>query len=204
MTGVDKHGLEELLGRALAGDARAWNDFFREIRKYLHAEVKKVLGPGKHGPVEDSAIVQSALRRIWERIGDQFRQGPNDVALRRFLAWTSTIVRNRARQQLRWEVNHPTVTVGDAIEKVAERRPREQTAKRDRVAAALAVALAGLPGRDRQVVEMFWFERLSDAEISQRLGCSTGALRVVRFRALRKLQSPQLRTLWEESHDGRC
>ena len=204
MTGVDKHGLKQLLGRALAGDACAWNDFFLEIRKYLHAEVKKELGPGEHGAVEESVIVQSALRRIWEHIGDQFREGPDDIALRRFLAWISTIVHNRARQQLRWETHHPTEALGDAIQKVAERRPREQSVQRDHVAAALAMALAGLPERDRQVVELFWFERLSDAEISQRLGCSVEALRVIRFRALRKLQSPELRTLWEESHDGRC
>jgi hypothetical protein len=40
--------------------------------------------------------------------------------------------------------------------------------------------VAGLPERDRQVVEMFLLERLSDAEIGQRLGCSAAALRVVR------------------------
>jgi RNA polymerase sigma-70 factor (ECF subfamily) len=202
MACFDKHGLKQLLRRVLAGDADAWNDFFREIRKYLHAEVKKELRSCGDPPVENSLIVQSALRRIWEDIDNQFRDGPEDVALRRFLAWVSKIVRNRTRQELR-RIRRPTEPVGDAINDIVELPLHAKAAKRDRLAAALAVALARLPERDRQVVELFWFDRLSDAEISQRLGCSVGMLRVVRFRALRKLRSPELRSLWEESHDGR-
>jgi RNA polymerase sigma-70 factor (ECF subfamily) len=204
MTHVDKHELKHLLGRALSGDAGAWNDFFREIRKYLHAEVRKALGPSGHPPVDKSALVQSALRRVWERIGDQFHEGPEDATLRRFIAWVGKIARNRTLEELRRRQRQGTEAVGGAIEDVPEGRPCGQALRRDRLAAALAAALAGLPEREQQVVELFWFERLSDAEISQRLGCSTGLLRVVRFRALRKLRSPELRTLWEESHDGQC
>jgi RNA polymerase sigma factor (sigma-70 family) len=202
--GVDKHGLKQLLRRALAGDACAWSDFFREVRKYLHAEVKKALGPNGHVQVENSVVVQSALRRIWEGIGDQFREGPEDVALHRFLAWISMIVRNRTYEELRRRKPRPIEAAGAAIENIAEPRPVGQAVQRARLAAALAAALARVPERDRQVIELFWFERLSDAEIGQRLGCSMGAIRVIRFRALRKLRSPELRTLLEECHDGRC
>jgi RNA polymerase sigma factor (sigma-70 family) len=202
MISVDKHGLKQLLGRALAGDACAWNDFFREIRKYLHAEVRKTLGPDQHAPVDDSAIVQSPLRRIWERIGDQFHEGPEDVALRRFIAWMTRIVRNRTLEELRRR--QPIQAAGVAIDDLAEIRPCKRAVQRDRLAAALAAALARLPERDRQVVELYWFDRLSDAEICERVGCSVGAVRVIRYRALRRLQTPELQTLWEESHDGRC
>jgi len=203
MITVDKHGLKQHLRRALAGDACAWNDFFREIRKYLHAEVGKALGPDRGTTVENSAIVQSALRRIWERIGDQFREGPEDVALRRFIAWITTIVRNRTWEEMRRH-RQKMEAACDPIEGVADPRRCGRPVQRDRLAAALAAALAGLPERDRQVVELFWFDRLSDAEIGQRLGCSVKTLRVIRYRALRKLQSPELQTLWEESHDSRC
>src|SRR5262249_22352012 len=174
MTRVDKHELKHLLGRALSGDAGAWNDFFREIRKYLYAEVRKALGPNVHEPVDDSAVVQSALRRIWERLGDQFREGPEVAALCRFIAWISTSARNRTWEELRRRERQRTKAVGVAIEDVAEHRPCGQALQRDRLAAALAAALAELPERDRQVVELFWFEQLSDADIGQRLGCSVG------------------------------
>jgi RNA polymerase sigma factor (sigma-70 family) len=66
------------------------------------------------------------------------------------------------------------------------------------VAVVLTGALARLAEKKRRVVELFWFERLSDAEISERVGCSAAAVKVLRFRALRELRSPELLTLLEE------
>jgi RNA polymerase sigma factor (sigma-70 family) len=56
-------------------------------------------------------------------------------------------------------------------------------------------ALAQLPERQRQVVELHYFDRLRDNEISARLGGSVAAIRVLRCRALRKL-----RALMEADH----
>jgi RNA polymerase sigma factor (sigma-70 family) len=204
MKNVDVHQLELLLRRALSGDACAWNEFFREIRRYLHAEVRKVLGPGVQGPLDHSAIVQSTLRRVLERIDGQFPEGPGDAALRRFLGWVRTIVRNRTWQEWRDGKRQPARAPGSAIDSVPDPQPRERAVRRDQLAAALAAELARLPEKHRQVVELFWFERLSDAAISARLGCSAGAVRVLRCRALRLLRTPALQSLLEESHDGRC
>jgi RNA polymerase sigma-70 factor (ECF subfamily) len=197
----DKHGLKQLLARALAGDTAAWNDFFGHIRRYLHAEVRKAVGPEPPGAFDGSAIVQSALRRIWERMEDQFRDGPEDVEIRRFIGWITVIVRNRIAEEFR---KRRPETGNDAVQNIPEPRDRLQSVKRDRLAVAVAAALTKLPERYRQVVELFWFERLPDCEIGRRLGCSKGAAKVLRFRALRKLRSPELRTLLEECHDGRC
>jgi RNA polymerase sigma-70 factor (ECF subfamily) len=203
MKAADKHQLKSLLARAQSGDAGAWNEFFGRVRKLLHAEVGKLLGPGGQGPLDRSAVVQSALGRIWERIGEQFPDGPEDAALRRFIAWVKAIVRNRTWDEWRKWKRRPAVEAGPALAGVADPGPRGQAQQRDRVAAGLAAALAELPERDRQVVTLFWFEGLPDAAIGERLGCSVGAVRVLRCRALRKLQSPQLHSLLEEAHDGR-
>ena len=101
MAQLDTHELQPLLRRALAGEADAWNDFFGAVRKYLHAVVRAELGPDAAGRLEHSALVQSTLRRAWERIGEQFPDGPEDGALRRFLAWVATIARNRSRDEWR-------------------------------------------------------------------------------------------------------
>jgi RNA polymerase sigma-70 factor (ECF subfamily) len=202
MATVDKHQLEPLLRRALAGDAGAWNDFFRAIRKYLHAEVRKVVGPDAPADFEHSVVVQSTLRRVWERIEDQFPDGPETVALRRFLAWVSVIARNRSWEECRRLRRRPQQGADAALDSVPEPRPRQQTVQRDQLAAEVAAALARLPDKQRQVIELFWFERLSDGDIAGRLGCSPGAVRVMRFRALRSLQSPKLQALLENSHVG--
>jgi RNA polymerase sigma-70 factor (ECF subfamily) len=201
MTAVDKHNLKPLLQRALAGDEAAWDDFFREIRKYVHAKVGQILGPNAPGPLERSVIVQSTMRRVWEHIEDQFPDEPEDADVRRFLGWVETIARNRCNDELRRPPWHRFRPAGSAIEEVAEKRPWEREMKRSRLAAELAAALARLPERRRQAVVLFWFEGLSDAEISERLGCSAGAAKVLRCRALRDLQSPNLQSLLEENYD---
>jgi RNA polymerase sigma-70 factor, ECF subfamily len=201
MAQLDTHELLPLLRRALAGEADAWNAFFGAVRKYLHAVVRAELGPDAPGRLEHSALVQSTLRRAWERIGEQFPDGPEDGALRRFLAWAATIARNRSRDEWRRQQRQRTEAAGAAIEAVAEPRRRRRAEPRARLAVELTAALARLPERQRQVVELFWFEGLSDADISRGLDCSPGAVRVLRFRALRKLQSPTLQALLEESHD---
>jgi RNA polymerase sigma-70 factor (ECF subfamily) len=133
---------------------------------------------------------------------EQFQGGAEDAELGRFLAWVATIVRNRTYEELRRLKYRPAAT-GSGIEQVAEPRPWERARQRDHLAVELADALGRLPDRHRQVVELFWFERLSDAAIGQRLGCSAGAVRVLRYRALRSLRSPKLQSLLEQSHDHR-
>ena len=49
-------------------------------------------------------------------------------------------------------------------------------------------ALGRLSERQRQVVELHYFDRLRDAEISERLGGSVAAIRVLRCRALKELR----------------
>jgi RNA polymerase sigma factor (sigma-70 family) len=198
MTGHDPHSLRPLLRLALAGDVRAWNDFFGEIRRYLHAEVYRVAGPDENGSLEHSVIVQSTLRRVWEHIAEQFPNGAEGDALARFLAWVKAIVHNRTREELRKRRPGQVDASGSAVEDVVDTRARPGAAKRDRVAVELAAALARLPEKKRQVVELFWFERLSDSEIGVRLGCSPGAVKVLRCRALRELRSPDLLNLLEE------
>jgi RNA polymerase sigma-70 factor (ECF subfamily) len=204
MPDIDKHKLKPLLMRALAGDACAWNDFFREIRKYLHAKVRMLPETEGSEPLDYSALVQSALLRVWARIGDQFPNGVEDGTLRRFLGWAKKIVQNRGWDELRRRRRQRTETAGSAVERLVDSRAQQQSTKRDRIAAEVAAALDRLDETDRQVVELFWLEELSDVEISQRLGCGAGAARVRRFRALRKLRSPELQSLLEDSHDGRC
>jgi RNA polymerase sigma factor (sigma-70 family) len=202
MLGGDKHELKPLLMRALAGDTCAWNDFFREIRRYLHAQVRQALGGERAGPLDYSALVQSTLVRVWERIGDQFPNGVEDGTLGRFLRWARTIVLNRGRDELRRRQRWRTQAGGSAVERLAQLQPQQRAARRDRIAAGMTRALGGLGEEDRKVIELFWFEGLSDAEISQRLECGAGAVRVRRLRALRKLGSPELHALLEDGHDS--
>ena len=73
----------------------------------------------------------------------------------------------------------------------------QEQERRDRRSLLVAEALGKLRARRRQVIEMYFLEELSDAEISLRIGGSVGAIRVLRFRALE-----ELRRLLEASADS--
>jgi RNA polymerase sigma-70 factor (ECF subfamily) len=186
LTRADVHNLQPLLDGALTGDAQAWNALLAQLRPYLHAIVRRTLGA--EGGHDHSNIVQSSLRRIWEHREDLNKGG---LTLARFLGWVERIAHNRSIDALR----RPAAG-GPPPDDLPEPRRRADAQARDGRAARLLAALARLPERQRQVVELFWFDGLSDEQIRERLGGSVGALRVLRLRALRKL-----RELMGESHD---
>lgn len=179
MTQPDRHDLQPLLDRLLTGDRAALGELFTRLRPYLHAQVRKALGD--YGP-DASDIVQSSLRRASENVEDFLGKGPTVPHL---LAWVKKIVHNRAVDEYRRRARLPRPAGSDLLE------PPAPPDRRDRDADAVGVmrALSALPERQRLVVELHYFDRLRDHEISARLGGSVAAIRVLRCRALRKLRA---------------
>ena len=178
MSNVDRHRLTPILERSVVGDAQALNTLLTEIRPYLHAQLRSQRGPAAP-PGDDSSIVQVSLLRIYQRFG-QLREHTVPY----LLAWVRRIVRNVRVDALRKDARRPPHTSG--IDAVAA-APAPDPADRDRRQALLS-ALAGLPERQRQVVAWRYFDRLPDDEIGRRLDSTVGAVRVLRFRALRRLR----------------
>src|SRR5262249_41985982 len=171
------------------GDREALNELFTRLRPYLHALVRKTLGPEWK---DTSDVVQSGLRRINENFDDLLADDPSVPHL---LAWIKKIVRNRAIDEARRRSGAP-VNNDSALAQVPMPASPAQAAERDRRALSVMAALRQLPERQRQVVELHYFDRLRDAQISERLGGSVAAIRVLRCRALK-----ELRRLMEADHD---
>jgi RNA polymerase sigma-70 factor (ECF subfamily) len=186
---LDRHQLRPLLERVVAGDREALNELFTRLRPYLHALVRKTLGPEWK---DTSDVVQSGLRRINENFDDLLADDPSVPHL---LAWIKKIVRNRAIDEARRRAGAPASN-DSALGQVPMPVDPGQAADRDRRALSVMAALRQLPERQRQVVELHYFDRLRDAQISERLGGSVAAIRVLRCRALK-----ELRRLMEADHD---
>ncbi len=189
MTDLDKHQLRPLLARLAGGDRLALNDLFARLRPYLHALVRKTLGPDWK---DASDVVQSSLRRINENIDELLEDDPTVPHL---LAWIKKIVRNRAIDEVRKSGKAPATGQDSHLDNHAG-PSAEEAAQRDRRAVGVMAALLRLPQRQRQVVELHYFDRLRDEEISAQLGGSVAAIRVLRCRALK-----ELRRLMEADHD---
>jgi RNA polymerase sigma-70 factor (ECF subfamily) len=179
MTDSDRHQLGPLLRRVLDGDRAALNELFARLRPYLHAVVRQQLGDG-HAAASD--IVQSGLRRMHEHLDDLLADDPTVPHL---LAWVKKIVRNRAIDEVRRKAGLP---LEGALEVLPEPVSPEEAAARDGRALRVIAALSKLRDRQRQVVELHYFDRLRDEEIANRIGGSVAAIRVLRCRALKELR----------------
>ncbi|MFO0846826.1 MAG: RNA polymerase sigma factor, partial [Gemmataceae bacterium] len=159
MTDLDRHQLRPLLDRAAAGDRDALNDLLGRLRPYLHAVVRQTLG----GEWKDASdVVQSSLRRINENIDDLLGDDPTVPHL---LAWIKKIVRNRAIDEARRRGRAARFSHDSALSNLPEGETPAARAAREARALAVLNALSRLPERQRQVVELHYFDRLRDEEI---------------------------------------
>src|SRR5947208_13922724 len=119
---LDRHQLRPLLERVSRGDREALNELFTRLRPYLHALVRKTLGPDWK---DASDIVQSGLRRINENFDDLLADDPSVPHL---LAWIKKIVRNRAIDEAR---RRRGAVGGDSgLSEVPQPRSAEEAAER--------------------------------------------------------------------------
>jgi len=204
----DDHDLGPLLGRVLAGEAKALEALLARVRPYLHLLVRQQLEPGRRQKLGDSDIVQETLMRIHGALDPGTQGGAGHFqghAPPEFLAWVSQIVRHvivdmqrrglakkrDERREMPGSKVFATLTKGSTPEQGAERAEK---------AILLAAALERLPQHQREVLELRIFEQLSYAEISERIGKREGALRVVVTRALETLRADgDLQQFKEES-----
>jgi RNA polymerase sigma-70 factor (ECF subfamily) len=148
----------------------------------LHALVRRTLGNDWQ---DASDIVQSSLRRINENLDDLLEDDPTVPHL---LAWIKKIVRNRAIDEARRRAHAAWPGNDSALRNLPQPQSPEEMAGREMRSLFILRALQQLPERQRQVVELHYFDRLKDEEIRQRLGGSVAAIRVLRCRALKELR----------------
>lgn len=154
-----------LVVRAQEGDVHAFEELARRHQDALFRVAVRVLGD--RADAEDA--LQEAMLDAWRRIRS-FR------AEAAFSTWMYRIVTNRCTQLLRR--NRPTVPVDDVDESFASGSGSpEDAAERDAEMAALARAVAGLPGEQRTCWVLRELEGLGYAEIAEITGAGETAVR---------------------------
>jgi RNA polymerase sigma factor (sigma-70 family) len=187
---LDIYGLKPLLQRVMAKDGQAFEELLARLRRYMHAEVRQQLGAGPHGPIDQSAVVQSVCRRVVVH----FRE-LEDPSVPQLLGWVGAIVKNRVNDELRRLARHPVHLLGSDVLVLADPRPSAGSLDRAGLVAEVASALARLPAREQRVVKTKWFDPQPDEETAQELGITVNYVRQLRFRALDKLRVMLARTV---------
>jgi len=161
---------------AQEGDRQAYEDLLTRVASLVHAFVRRRAGdaPWCEDVVQETLVALHRARHTY------------DIS-RPFAPWLYAIVQNRLvdalraqRRKLLREV-HPSLTFEPSGHALQER---------DAMRADVRRAVAGLPERQRQVIELLKFEDLSVRDVAARLGMSEANVKVTAhrgYRALRRL-----------------
>ncbi|MDO6728762.1 RNA polymerase sigma factor [Marinovum sp. 2_MG-2023] len=175
---LDAHngvGDEALLVLYANGDAAAARELTLRLTPRVFGQALRMLGD--RAEAED--VTQDALLRLW-KIAPDWRQGEAQVT-----TWLWRVVANLATDRLRKRRRvAPLEDAGEPADETASAEAQMQTASRR---AALAGALAELPDRQRQAVELRHFEGLGNPEIAAILKISVDAVESLTARGRRAL-----------------
>ncbi len=161
------------IGTRLArGDELALEDAYATYGPSLLTYLRRYVGPDE---AEDA--LQRTFLEVWRSAG---RYDP----ARRFESWLFTIAHRRAVDALR-QRRHSVVDV-DTVRHLVGEDGRE-TLERHADAAEVRAALRQLPQHEREVLELAYFDQLTQPEIASRLEVPLGTVKARASRGTRRL-----------------
>jgi RNA polymerase sigma-70 factor (ECF subfamily) len=168
----------ELVGRAKAGDAAAWNRLYGMYKDDLERRIRARMGRDLRGRVDEADVMQT----VWgEAIGSLERfeyRGQGS-----FLAWISAIVRHKIARKAGEEGRRGRQVAGTAglgiLGAAQADEPGISTAAQDNERLELLRrALRGLTDGEREVLQLSFFAGLKHREVGEQLGISEDAARL--------------------------
>lgn len=170
--GADEHGLAALLSRIAARDQAALSEFYERTLSRVHGLVLRVL----RRPEDAEEVVGDVFLQVWDRCGDYRPERGSAMAWLNTLAWSRAVDRlRRQRQQSREVALHPD------DDQAAYTWCEDETAGAMldawMSAAAVRRAFVALSPSQRQMLELAYFEDLSQQEIAERTGIALGTVK---------------------------
>ena len=166
---------EELLELvASRRDSRAFDELYDRYSRAVFAVVRRAVRD--HGRSED--VVQEAFTSVW-RAAAGYRRERGSAA-----GWLYAIARNAASDALR---QRRPVSVGDPPDQADPAPGPDERAAEDFEAFQVHAAVDSLPPRERDVIELGYFDGLSQSEVAGKLGIPLGTVKTRTRSALARL-----------------
>src|SRR5262245_15622021 len=180
---------EELVARAVGGDADSFNELIRRWERPIYALAYRQIG--REEDARD--VCQETFLRAYRAL-------PGFRGQAKFSSWLYRIALNLCRDWIRRERRTPVVQAPedvDLIELAAEREPSESI--EDRVARhdlsrAVERALALLPEEQRTAIVLKEYQGLTFQEIADMVGCPLSTVKTRLYQGLAVLRRELART----------
>jgi RNA polymerase sigma-70 factor (ECF subfamily) len=165
-------GDDELMRRLFHRDRRAFEAMFDRYGDLVYSTALRVL--------RDPHLAEDMSQEIFVRL---WRKPDSYVAERgRFLTWLISVTRNRAVDEVRSRgrrQRHETASPEEQERELPAGNANDPAlnALLAEEARAVRAALAGIPGEQREVIELAYFGGFTQQEISQRLSQPLGTVK---------------------------
>jgi RNA polymerase sigma-70 factor (ECF subfamily) len=154
------------VARLRAGDASALEELYDRYGRLAYSLAYRITGEAQLA--EECA--QDTFLQLWRRASDF------DVRRGSLPTWLFAIARNRAIELVRRRARtpEPAAEVDPGVDPAAD--PAEVVAAADE-SQRLAAAMAGLPAEQLEVLQLAYFDGLSQTEIAERVGVPLGTVK---------------------------
>lgn len=172
----------ELVRRARAGESNALAALLGRYRERLLGRVRLMLGPEARSQADSEDFLQATLLAAIEHL-----QGFEPQNERAFLAWLTTIARNRIHDTVRRRRETAFQSLSESIS--GDKRPATPPSQaiHNEQSVRLVEALEALDAQSREIVELRDLEGRQFQEIGKRLELSEDRVRYLHNRAVLKL-----------------
>jgi RNA polymerase sigma-70 factor, ECF subfamily len=169
-----------LIRRMAGGDREAFAAFYDRYSSLAFSMIRRILPQ----PAEAEEVLQEVFWQSWTE-ADRYdrRRGTPE-------AWVLMRCRSRAIDRLR-VIRRRTETFVTSVDETLAQTPDGKTPSPGALAEdrkLLASALGGLPDPQRRVIELAFFEGLTQAEIAERLGEPLGTVKTRTRAGLERLR----------------
>jgi len=173
----------ELVRRMSDGDVSALEELYNRYSRAVYSFAVRIVGDG---PVAEE-ILQEAFTRAWQQAG-RF-----ELARGSFASWLLSITHNLAIDELRRRQRRPqrasSVDITDVLRgKVDITADVEEAAEMSELRARIRAAMDQLPKPQQRVIELAYFEGLTQREISASLNEPLGTVKTRMRLAMQKLK----------------
>lgn len=158
-----------LIERMMAGDEQALAALYDRYSGMLFGMLMRIL--------KDTQLAEEVLQDLFMQLWRE--AGRFDANRGSMTAWLLVMARNRAISRLR-RGHRPAIAddpEGFLLDSAPDPANLEDEAARRQLAVRLRTAMAGLPGEQREALELAYFEGMTQTEIAQRTGAPLGTVK---------------------------
>ncbi|MEW6406698.1 MAG: sigma-70 family RNA polymerase sigma factor [Chloroflexota bacterium] len=168
----------ELVAKVAAGDENAFLALYDRHVSRVHGLTLRILGDRMLA----EEATQDAFLRLWSRSRQYLAErGP-------FLPWLLTIARRVALDRLRLEARRPALSNSDDPEETWDNLPDLETAGDESRWRSLYFAVQSLQPDLRKVLELAYYQGMSQSEIADVLGWPLGTVKTRLRTAMERLR----------------